>query len=177
MRFPLLRRFGYVYYRNALASQSAMFYLHNGGIVNMYNCENSNHIRQGVMSRLSLPARSLRGRSASLRTVPDGAGGLLRKRLILLALLVMRPAISGVGAIFLPGLREKAFQQPKSVLTGLTLTPRPLKQRNFSQARLRRGTPPRAVGSSADRGSHPSAAAAGTICCRAARARGSARAG
>jgi hypothetical protein len=35
-----------------------------------------------VMSRLSLPARSLRGRPASLRTFADGAGGLLRKRLI-----------------------------------------------------------------------------------------------
>jgi hypothetical protein len=58
------------------------------------------------MSRLSLPARSLRGRPASLRTVPDGAGGLLRKRLICHALLAKRPAISGVESIFLPALRE-----------------------------------------------------------------------
>jgi hypothetical protein len=63
--------------------------------------------RRRVMSRLPLPARSLRGRPASLRTVPDGAGGLLRKRLIWLALLVMRPAISEVEPIFLPTLRER----------------------------------------------------------------------
>jgi hypothetical protein len=43
--------------------------------------------RRSVMSRLSLPARSLRGRPASLRTVPDGAEGLLRKWLIWSALL------------------------------------------------------------------------------------------
>src|SRR5215470_3478881 len=60
-----------------------------------------------VMSRLSLPARSLRGRPASLRTVPDGAGCLLRKQLIWQALLVIRPAISGVEPIFLPALRER----------------------------------------------------------------------
>ena len=59
------------------------------------------------MSRLSLPARSLRGRPASLRTVPDGTGCLLRKRLIWRALLVMRPAISAVEPIFLPALRER----------------------------------------------------------------------
>jgi hypothetical protein len=63
--------------------------------------------RRRVMSRLSLPARSLRGRSASLRTVADGAGYLLRKWLIWRALLVMRPAISGVEPIFLPALRER----------------------------------------------------------------------
>jgi hypothetical protein len=62
--------------------------------------------RRRVMSRPSLPARSLRGRPASLRTVPDGARGLLRKRLIWRALLVIRPAISGVEPIFLPALRE-----------------------------------------------------------------------
>jgi hypothetical protein len=59
------------------------------------------------MSRVSLPARSLRGRPASLRTFPDGARGLLRKRLILRALLAMRRAISGVEPIFLPALRER----------------------------------------------------------------------
>jgi hypothetical protein len=58
------------------------------------------------MSRLSLPARSLRGRPASLRTFPDAAGYLLRKRLIWRVLLVIRPAISGVAPIFLPALRE-----------------------------------------------------------------------
>jgi hypothetical protein len=55
---------------------------------------------------VSLPARSLRGRPASLRTVPDSAGCLLRKRLIWHGLLVMRPVISGVEPIFLPALRE-----------------------------------------------------------------------
>src|ERR1700741_1947370 len=59
------------------------------------------------MFRLSLPARSLRGRPASLRTVPDGAGYLLRKQLFWRALLVMRPAISAVEPIFLPALRER----------------------------------------------------------------------
>jgi hypothetical protein len=59
-----------------------------------------------VVSTLSLPARSLRGRPASLRTVPDGAGCLLRKRLIWHGLLVIGPAISGVEPIFLPALRE-----------------------------------------------------------------------
>jgi protein SCO1 len=58
------------------------------------------------MSRLSLPAPSLRGRPASLRTVADGAACLLCKQLIWHALLVIRPAISGVGRIFLPALRE-----------------------------------------------------------------------
>jgi hypothetical protein len=57
--------------------------------------------------RLSLPARSLRGRPASLRTVPDGARDLLRKWLIWCALLVVRRAISGVEPIFLPALRER----------------------------------------------------------------------
>jgi hypothetical protein len=57
--------------------------------------------------RLSLPARSLRGRPASLRTVPDGAGYLLRKRLIWLDSRVIRPAIWGVEPIFLPALRER----------------------------------------------------------------------
>jgi hypothetical protein len=59
------------------------------------------------MSRLSLPARSLRGRPASLRTVADGIGRPLRKLLILHALLVIRPALSGVEPIFLPALRER----------------------------------------------------------------------
>jgi hypothetical protein len=63
--------------------------------------------RRRVVSRLSLPARSLRGRPASLRTFPDGVGCLLRKRLIRRTLLEMRPAISGVEPIFLPALRER----------------------------------------------------------------------
>jgi hypothetical protein len=65
------------------------------------------NIRRRIMSRFSLPARSLRGRPASLRTVPDGAGCLLRKWLFWRALLVMRPAILGGGPIFLPALRER----------------------------------------------------------------------
>jgi hypothetical protein len=68
-----------------------------------------------VMSRFSLPARSLRGRPASLRTVPDGAEDLLRKRLIWRALLVIRPAISDVESIFLPALRERG----RGLLTGV----------------------------------------------------------
>jgi hypothetical protein len=56
--------------------------------------------RRRVMSRLSLPARSLRGRLASLRTVPEGAEGRLCKRLIWRALLVIRTANSGVEPIF-----------------------------------------------------------------------------
>jgi hypothetical protein len=64
-------------------------------------------IRQRVMPKLSLPARSLRGQSASLRTVADRARFLLRKRLIWRALSVMRPAVSGVEPIFLPALRER----------------------------------------------------------------------
>jgi hypothetical protein len=63
--------------------------------------------RRRVMSRLSLPARSLRRRPASLRNVPDGAGCLVRKRLTWPVLLVMRPAISGIEPIFLPALRER----------------------------------------------------------------------
>jgi hypothetical protein len=61
---------------------------------------------RGARSRLFLPARSLRGRPGSLRTVLDGVGDQLRKRLIWRGLLVVRPATSGVGPIFLPALRE-----------------------------------------------------------------------
>jgi hypothetical protein len=110
MRAPLLRRSGSIDYRNASASGAGLL-SHSGGIDNMINCDNStppdNEDWRRVMSRLSLPARSLRGRPASLRTVPDGAGGLLRKLLICRVLLVMRPAISGVEPIFLPALRER----------------------------------------------------------------------
>jgi hypothetical protein len=63
--------------------------------------------RRRVMFGLSLPARSLRGRSASLRSVPDNAGDLLRKPLIWHALLVVRSAILSVEPIFLPALRER----------------------------------------------------------------------
>jgi hypothetical protein len=59
------------------------------------------------MSELSLPARSLRDGPASLRTVPDGAGCVLRKWLIWGAFLATRPAISSVEPIFLPALRER----------------------------------------------------------------------
>ena len=83
---------------------------HSSGIVNMVSCYNSNESsapRHVLMSRPSLPARSLRGRPASLRTVPDGAGVLLRKPLIWRVLLVIRPVISSVEKIFLPALRER----------------------------------------------------------------------
>jgi hypothetical protein len=71
-----------------------------------------------VSCRLSLPARSLRGRPASLRTVPDGAGRLLRKRLIWRVLLMMRPPIEGVELIFLPALRERGQGGPRAFPTG-----------------------------------------------------------
>ncbi len=56
----------------------------------------------------SLPARSLSGRPASLRTLPEGAGCRLPKGLISRALLAIKAAISGVRWIFLPALRETA---------------------------------------------------------------------
>jgi len=56
----------------------------------------------------SLPARSLNGREASLRMLPEGAEGRRSKWLISRALLAIGPAISGVGSIFLPALRETA---------------------------------------------------------------------
>src|SRR6266850_6093902 len=61
-----------------------------------------------VMLSHSLPARSLNGREASLRMLPEGAEGRCSKRLISRALLAIGPAISGVGWIFLPALRETA---------------------------------------------------------------------
>jgi hypothetical protein len=64
-------------------------------------------IRQRVMSRLSLPACSLRGQPASLRTVADRAQSLLRKRLVWRDMSVIRPTISGIEPIFLPALRER----------------------------------------------------------------------
>jgi hypothetical protein len=112
MRLPLLRRSSSIDYRNASASRSKVLY-HVGTESSIWTIAVIVHYdammktRRCVMSRLSLPARSLRGRPASLRTVPDGAGGLFRKRLICRALLVMRRAISGVEPIFLPALRER----------------------------------------------------------------------
>jgi hypothetical protein len=112
MRLPLRWRSGYVDYRNARRRVAiGSFLTQTAGIDNMVNCDNSTYdammkTRGRVMSRLSLPAGSLRGRPASLRTVPDCAGGPLRKQLIWRALLVMRSAISGVEPIFLPALRE-----------------------------------------------------------------------
>jgi len=55
----------------------------------------------------SLPASSLSGREASLRTLPEGAEGWRSKWLISRALLAVGTAISGVGSIFLPALREE----------------------------------------------------------------------
>src|SRR3984893_13094445 len=54
----------------------------------------------------SLPARSLRGQQASLRTFSDGARCRLAKQLIARMLLAIRRSISGVEPIFLPALRE-----------------------------------------------------------------------
>jgi hypothetical protein len=61
----------------------------------------------------SLPARSLSGRAASLKTLPEGAGSRRPERLISLAFLAISPAISGVGSIFLPALRETARGRPQ----------------------------------------------------------------
>ena len=58
------------------------------------------------MSNFFFPARSLRGRFASLRTFPDGAGCRLPKPLISCSLLMMRRAISLAETIFLPAVRE-----------------------------------------------------------------------
>src|ERR1700757_502495 len=58
------------------------------------------------MPGLFLPARSLRGRPASLSIFPDGAGCRLSKRLIWWALLAIRGAVSGARTLFLPALRE-----------------------------------------------------------------------
>src|SRR5258705_12589056 len=58
------------------------------------------------MPRLSLPARSLRGRPASLRTFPDGAGCRFSKCLIWWVLLAIRRTVSGTRSFFLPALRE-----------------------------------------------------------------------
>src|SRR5271165_198084 len=59
------------------------------------------------MPILSLPARSLRRRPASLRTFPDSAWSWLSKPLIWRALLAIGRAISGAQSIFLPALREE----------------------------------------------------------------------
>jgi len=56
----------------------------------------------------SLPARSLSGREASLRMLPEDAEGRRSKRLISRTLLAIGLAISGAGSIFLPALRETA---------------------------------------------------------------------
>jgi len=56
----------------------------------------------------SLPACSLSGREASLRTLPEGAEGRRSKQLILRALPAIGTAISGLGSIFLPALTEAA---------------------------------------------------------------------
>src|SRR3974390_2576397 len=60
----------------------------------------------GESSRTPVPARSLRGRSASLRTLPDGVGNLVPKRLISQVLSASRSAILVIESIFLPALRE-----------------------------------------------------------------------
>src|ERR1700757_3092312 len=49
----------------------------------------------------SLLALSLRGRSASLRTLPDWVARRIGKRLIYRPFLATRPLISGIGSIFL----------------------------------------------------------------------------
>src|SRR5258708_9894595 len=51
----------------------------------------------------SLPACSLRGRPASLRTFPEGDGGRLRNLLIFR---ILFEVISGARSIFLPALTE-----------------------------------------------------------------------
>src|ERR1700730_19379214 len=62
----------------------------------------------------SLPARSLRGQQASLRTFSDGARCRLANQLIACMLLAIRRSISGAEPIFLP-----AFREGRSEPTGL----------------------------------------------------------
>src|SRR5208282_125722 len=63
--------------------------------------------RRYFVPRISLPVRSLRSQPVSLRTFPERVGGRLPIPLILRALLVIRPVISGARSIFLPALREE----------------------------------------------------------------------
>jgi hypothetical protein len=58
------------------------------------------------MPRLSLPARSLRGQSASLRLFRERTRYSICKGLIWHALLVVGRTISGIESFFLPALRE-----------------------------------------------------------------------
>src|SRR6516162_4753397 len=77
--------------------------------------------RRCVMPRFSLPARSLRGRPASLRTFPEGVWSRLPKRLILLALLAIGRAILGTQSIFLPALREKRVRLGAACAAGFSV--------------------------------------------------------
>jgi hypothetical protein len=81
-------------------------------IVNMKNvimlstsvlcCKNGGAWCPGV----SLPAPSLRGPSASLRTFPEDFGSRISKHLISQVFSTVKPVLSSVKSIFLPAPRE-----------------------------------------------------------------------
>jgi hypothetical protein len=63
-----------------------------------------------VVPGVSLPAPSLRGRSASLRTFPEDFRSRISKRLISQVFSTVKPVLSAVKSIFLPALREAPQQ-------------------------------------------------------------------
>jgi hypothetical protein len=79
-------------------------------------CDYINHIsvmsqeRWCVVPGVSLPAPSLRGRSASLRTFPDDFRSRISKRLISRVFSTVKPVLSAVKSIFLPALKEAPQQ-------------------------------------------------------------------
>jgi hypothetical protein len=77
------------------------------------------HITNPAMrhAQALLPAPSLRGRSASLRTFPDGAGWRRPKRLISRSLLAVRPSISN----FSPCSQGSALSSFRTYLARLSV--------------------------------------------------------
>ena len=71
------------------------------------------------MTTLIFPARSLRGRSASLRLFPERTRYSICKALIYHAFLVVGRTISGNGSIFLPALRETLEPSRRAISASL----------------------------------------------------------
>ena len=71
------------------------------------------------MTTLIFPARSLRGRSASLRLFPERTRYSICKALIYHAFLVVGRTISGNGSIFLPALRETVEPSRRAISASL----------------------------------------------------------
>ena len=98
-------------YRNAQMLKPAVIFIFLD-LVNQKNAimvsrfDEKSQRRQCLMLGPSLPAPSLRGRPASLRTFPDNARGRIPKRLIYRELSAISPVFSVVQSIFLPALRE-----------------------------------------------------------------------